>query len=53
MTSVTGAVPARARRRLLPASTPLALLGTDGQPVHAASLDMAKAGPMVKARLSA
>ena len=41
MTSVTGAVPARAKRRgLLPASTPLALLGTDGQPVHAASLDM-------------
>jgi 2-oxoisovalerate dehydrogenase E1 component alpha subunit len=41
VTSVTGAVPARAkRRRLLPASTPLALLGTDGQPVHAASLDM-------------
>ena len=41
MTSVTGAVPSRAeRRRLLPAETPLALLSADGQPVHAAGLDM-------------
>ena len=41
MTSVTGAVPSRAKpRRLLPAETPLALLSADGQPVHSAGLDM-------------
>ena len=41
MTSVTGAVPSRAKpRRLLPAETPLALLSADGQPVHPAGLDM-------------
>ena len=41
MTSVTGAVPRRAKpRRLLPAETPLALLSADGQPVHPAGLDM-------------
>jgi 2-oxoisovalerate dehydrogenase E1 component alpha subunit len=39
--SVTGAVPSRAkRRRLLPTETPLALLGSDGQPVHSSGLDM-------------
>jgi 2-oxoisovalerate dehydrogenase E1 component alpha subunit len=39
--SVTGAVPRRAkRRRLLPTTTPLALLGADGRPVPAAGLDM-------------
>jgi 2-oxoisovalerate dehydrogenase E1 component subunit alpha len=39
--SVTGAVPSRAkRRRLLPTTTPLALLGSDGRPVPAAGLDM-------------
>jgi 2-oxoisovalerate dehydrogenase E1 component alpha subunit len=41
VTSVTGAVPSRAkRRRLLPTKTPLTLLGTDGQPVHSTDLDM-------------
>lgn len=41
MTSVTGAVPSRAkRRRLLPTKTPLTLLSTDGQPVHSTDLDM-------------
>src|SRR5450755_3158926 len=41
VTSVTDAVPSRARqRRLLPATTPLALLGPDGQLVHCAGLDM-------------
>ena len=41
MTSVTGAVPSRAKPRpLLPAETPLALLSADGQPVHPADLDM-------------
>lgn len=41
MTSVTGAVPSRAkRRRLLPTKIPLALLSTDGQPVHSTGLDM-------------
>ena len=41
MTSVTGAVPSRAkRRRLLPTKTPLTLLSTDGQPVHSSDLDM-------------
>jgi 2-oxoisovalerate dehydrogenase E1 component alpha subunit len=41
VTSVTGEVPSRANpRRLLPPETPLALLSTDGQPVHPADLDM-------------
>ena len=41
MTSVTGAVPSRAKpRQLLPAEIPLALLSADGQPVHPADLDM-------------
>lgn len=41
MTSVTDAVPSRAnQRRLLPTTTPLALLSPDGQPVHSTSLDM-------------
>ena len=41
MTSMTGAVPSQAKqRRLLPTTTPLALLGPDGQPVHSAGLDM-------------
>jgi 2-oxoisovalerate dehydrogenase E1 component alpha subunit len=39
--SMTGAVPSRAkRRRLLPTTTPLALLGTDGRPVPSAGLDL-------------
>jgi 2-oxoisovalerate dehydrogenase E1 component alpha subunit len=39
--SVTGAVLSQAkRRRLLPTTTPLALLGTDGRPAPAAGLDM-------------
>jgi len=41
VTSVTDAVPSRAnQRRLLPTTTPLALLSPDGQPVHSTSLDM-------------
>jgi 2-oxoisovalerate dehydrogenase E1 component alpha subunit len=41
VTSVTGAVPSRAKRwRLLPTKTPLTLLSTDGQPVHSTDLDM-------------
>jgi 2-oxoisovalerate dehydrogenase E1 component alpha subunit len=41
VTSVTGTVPGRAkRRRLLPAKAPLALLSTDGQPIHSAGWDM-------------
>jgi 2-oxoisovalerate dehydrogenase E1 component alpha subunit len=41
VTSVTGAVPSRAKPRpLLPAQTPLALLTAEGQPVHPAGLDM-------------
>jgi 2-oxoisovalerate dehydrogenase E1 component alpha subunit len=41
VTSVTGAVPSRAKPRpLLPAQTLLALLTADGQPVRSADLDM-------------
>lgn len=41
MTSVTDAVPSQVnQRRLLPATTPLALLSPAGQPVHSTSLDM-------------
>jgi 2-oxoisovalerate dehydrogenase E1 component alpha subunit len=41
VTSVTDAVASRAnQQRLLPTTTPLALLGPDGQPVHSTSLDM-------------
>jgi pyruvate dehydrogenase E1 component alpha subunit len=41
VTSVTDAVPSWAnQRRLLPTTTPLALLSPDGQPVHSTSLDM-------------
>ena len=41
MTSVTDAVPSPAnQQRLLPAKTPLALLGPDGQPVHSTGLDL-------------